>query len=653
MTPALLDSARLIIWDLDGTFWHGVLGEEGATFRADMLDVVIDLNKRGIISSIASSNDTAAARAFLELNAAWQYFVFPVIGRHPKNDMVRAILSDTQLRPETAIFLDDIARWRELVAGELPELLGIGTADDFVNAYRSWAGNKPFSDVAMARLHHYKLLERRQVARKTCAPTPEATTEFLRRSEIRCTVTTVSAELVPRIQELVLRTNQLNFTKKRTTAGELEALLRSEAHECAAIHVADRFGDYGVCGFYALEVASQPKLVHFLFSCRILHMGVEAAVYGRLGTPLIEGPAGEVAVDETLKLNAAETDWVSIRHDRLDAPAPAREASRRERMKLTLIGPCELESVGGTIRALCDDYIATDLRVNFVNDKRNVIRHHGHHAFLDLAREPLLSSRHADTLSKLPWFDKKLVDLSFNPDAPPDVVVVSSVRNAQCADYGHKDGGFSVPLDYFRAGGVDFTSRASQEMARDFITWYHGDPGPHFVEWFADQFTFEGPVSATKYGESLEALLCSLPASTHLIMINVTDVSGIALPTAADVDPGLVRAWTGQHGAINAAVRGLNERHPQRTAVIDVNRHLSSADDCWVPHPDDSPLAWAASYRFFETYYHFRRQVYVGMVFDLLDILIQWEQIAIDRETRESLEDMLSDKWWKMLEESQ
>jgi hypothetical protein len=131
-------------------------------------------------------------------------------------------------------------------------------------------------------------------------------------------------------------------------------------------------------------------------------------------------------------------------------------------------------------------------------------------------------------------------------------------------------------------------------------------------------------------------------------MVNVTDVSAVPYEAATGVDHGLAESWKQQHVAINFAIRTFNERHPERTAVIDVNRHVHSIADCWVPAHDETGQPWAPSYWFFESYYHFQRQIYAAMVFDLIDILTEWRHIAIDRETRESLEDMLSDKWWKV-----
>jgi len=48
---------RLVIWDLDETFWKGTLTEGGITYRQDTHDIVTTLAQRGILSAICSKND--------------------------------------------------------------------------------------------------------------------------------------------------------------------------------------------------------------------------------------------------------------------------------------------------------------------------------------------------------------------------------------------------------------------------------------------------------------------------------------------------------------------------------------------------------------------------------------------------------------------
>ena len=47
-----LDKIKLIIWDLDETFWYGTISEEGYTLPDSHVKLVKDLTDAGIINSI-------------------------------------------------------------------------------------------------------------------------------------------------------------------------------------------------------------------------------------------------------------------------------------------------------------------------------------------------------------------------------------------------------------------------------------------------------------------------------------------------------------------------------------------------------------------------------------------------------------------------
>ena len=59
------EPVRLVIWDLDETFWSGTLTEGGITYRRDFHDIVLALARRGIVSSICSKNDHERVREIL------------------------------------------------------------------------------------------------------------------------------------------------------------------------------------------------------------------------------------------------------------------------------------------------------------------------------------------------------------------------------------------------------------------------------------------------------------------------------------------------------------------------------------------------------------------------------------------------------------
>ena len=103
----LRETVKLVVWDLDETFWKGTLSEGGVELIEDNAAVVRELNRRGIVSSICSKNDYAAARQRLETAGLWDEFVFPRIGWMPKGQAIAQLIDDIQLLPPNVLFIDD------------------------------------------------------------------------------------------------------------------------------------------------------------------------------------------------------------------------------------------------------------------------------------------------------------------------------------------------------------------------------------------------------------------------------------------------------------------------------------------------------------------------------------------------------------------
>ena len=274
------------------------------------MDIVRQLSRRGIINSIASKNDYGEARAALERLGVWEDFVFAEIRWEAKGPLVRRILRNCRLRAANALFLDDNPVNREEVSFYNPEIAARGP--ELTPALPAHPALQGKPDPAKQRLRQYKLLERRFREGREFADN----TEFLRQSRITVEALDDLAEHKDRILELINRSNQLNFTKVRSGSEELEDLLRRRDLENGAVVVRDRYGDYGVAGFYSLN-KRENRLLHFLFSCRILHLGVEQWVYARLGHPDLR-IQGEVAS----KLQRAKgPDWIEQFPDRSKPPS--------------------------------------------------------------------------------------------------------------------------------------------------------------------------------------------------------------------------------------------------------------------------------------------------------------------------------------------
>jgi FkbH-like protein len=343
------NKVKLVIWDLDETFWHGTLSEGGITPIPRNHEIVTELAKRGIVSSICSKNDYDATKAKLSELGIWDYFVFPTIVFGPKGKAIAEMIEAAALRPQNVLFIDDNPSNLE-EAKFFNE--GIMTAHpeevlEELLGHPNLAG-KPDPD--LTRLKQYQFLQRKVEERDTGALSNE---EFLRTSNVRISIDYDIEKNFDRAVELINRTNQLNFTKKRLeTPSSLESfreLLNEFGTYGGCVRAIDNYGDYGLVGFFLMKrTAGIRKLIHFAFSCRAMNMGIEQYIYEMLGKPDIEIVPPVSGALDTYK----SIDWISLGElsENTDRAAMGR--------KLVLLGGCDLLQLAS--------YCSTD-RTEFVN----------------------------------------------------------------------------------------------------------------------------------------------------------------------------------------------------------------------------------------------------------------------------------------------
>jgi FkbH-like protein len=81
---------------------------------------------------------------------------------------------------------------------------------------------------------------------------------------------------IPRISQLIQRTNQFNLTTKRYSEAEIKEMTFSQDAEVRHLHLKDRFGDMGLVGVAILRYQGKESVIDsFLLSCRVIGRGVE------------------------------------------------------------------------------------------------------------------------------------------------------------------------------------------------------------------------------------------------------------------------------------------------------------------------------------------------------------------------------------------
>ena len=101
------EDIKLIIWDLDDTFWRGTFSESEVTIPKEHINFLHDTLDMGIIHSICSKNDFLSIKKKLVSENLWECFVFPSIDWTPKGVRVKETIETMKLRPSNVIFIDD------------------------------------------------------------------------------------------------------------------------------------------------------------------------------------------------------------------------------------------------------------------------------------------------------------------------------------------------------------------------------------------------------------------------------------------------------------------------------------------------------------------------------------------------------------------
>jgi FkbH-like protein len=280
LTEDVAKSIKLVIWDLDDTLWQGTLDDADAIhLHESRVDAIRRLNGSGVVSAICSKNDFETARKKLESLDLWDEFVFPRIAFVPKGAAIQALISDMQLKPKNCLFIDDNDINLAEAKAVLPDLHLLDAKSEDCDTFLARLV-EAHAGVNKSRVEEYRSLQNRVTESQSFDGSRES---FLHTCDIHVAIATSSdlIDFAPRIEELINRTNQLNYLKTRVEPGSMinyvsEASLR----EGFALFAWDKFGYHGLVGFISAETETE-TIQHMAFSCRIMHMGIENVLLER------------------------------------------------------------------------------------------------------------------------------------------------------------------------------------------------------------------------------------------------------------------------------------------------------------------------------------------------------------------------------------
>ncbi|HTU97489.1 MAG TPA: HAD-IIIC family phosphatase [Solirubrobacteraceae bacterium] len=506
---AITETVKLVVWDLDDTLWTGTLSEGEVELPGDHGELVRELNRRGIVSSISSKNDFEQAKARLEDEGLWDEFVFPKINWNPKGQQIADLIGEMQLRPDNVLFIDDNpVNLREarhyspelmvMLPGDLGELL----------AHPKLTG-KP--DPELKRLQQYRVLEAK--SRDRAEATDAGNDEFLASCDIHIYLGDDCAAQAERLIDLANRSNQLNFTKRRYAPGEFEAMLAEPGRTTRYVRVYDKYGDYGIVGYYSLLGDTLTDLV---FSCRTMNMGIEQWVHSHAGRPAFE-VVGEVASE----LTSPEVSWITLDDEWREPEAAPAPAVATPSAGLTLLkGGCDLSALADLLAG-----VEIQSEFNYINDRGQLVQ--GHHSETVKQAVPETIDRYGDVIDRLAITDPGAYTTRLrDPSIPYETVIYSLILDYTQNLYRYRDTDFLMPFDQLH---IDVTDERNWPRVLD----VHGGNALSAADlrWFAENFTARGPLTPDEFAANVK-WLAGLRPSTKFIFLNAPEV-----PVKNDLEP--------------------------------------------------------------------------------------------------------------------
>jgi FkbH-like protein len=291
---------KVAVLDLDNTLWGGVIGDDGLggieigdtsprgeAFKA-FQQYLASLAERGVLLAVSSKNDREKAvepfEKHPEMALRMKDFVSFKANWLPKSENIRQIAAELNLGLDSMVFIDDNPAEIEIVRQFVPEVEGILLPPDpaeYVAAVQDSRFFEPHHITAEdgERVGQYhQEAERREVQ--------SAITDmgaYLESLAMEGTIREFRSVDVPRISQLINKSNQFNLTTRRRTEAQVEAVMGDPAMFGFTVRLADRFGDYGLISIVVgKRDGAELEIDTWLMSCRVLKRQVEEEVLNEI-----------------------------------------------------------------------------------------------------------------------------------------------------------------------------------------------------------------------------------------------------------------------------------------------------------------------------------------------------------------------------------
>jgi FkbH-like protein len=284
---------KVLVLDLDNTLWGGVIGEDGLAgirlgghhaegeAHASLQSYAKELRERGVVLAVCSKNNDADAREPFEkhpemLLSLDDIAVFKANWKDKATNL-REIASELGLGLDSFVFVDDNPTERAWVRRELPEVAVPEVGDDISDYVGKLARGRYFEVLSLSAEDRLRAQDYTANAQRAqLAQSVGDMEEFLASLQMSAVIGSFDEPNLPRITQLVNKSNQFNLTTRRYTQEQLRACADSDQYVTRYFRLRDRYGDNGLVGVMLGEVRSDGlEIGLWLMSCRVLGRRME------------------------------------------------------------------------------------------------------------------------------------------------------------------------------------------------------------------------------------------------------------------------------------------------------------------------------------------------------------------------------------------
>ena len=577
---------KIVVWDLDDTFWSGTLSEGEVTPITANIQLIKRLTDCGIVNSICSKNDFEPTMSQLKAMQVDDCFVFPSIDWTPKGQRISAMLKTMGLRPQNCLFIDDNIQNLEEAKFSCQEIMTAlpGELPELINA----ANNAQPGDLSHKRLKQYRILEEKATASANFADN----TDFLFSSNIKVTIHDDCQDQIERIAELVMRSNQLNFTKRRDGKEQIQELVDDPSCQTGYVTVTDNFGDYGMVGFFAVK---DGKCIHFLFSCRTIGQGVEEYVYATLGWP--ELTVVEPVINHVSKSPAPQ--WIN-QSTESTAQGSVAMAPKSE-SKIIFKGACDLGQMSEYVQSTA---IYTEF--TFIGKRRCNLIEHQTHSVNYLQWHFLSEAEQRNLVESLAFNDDEMFATRMY-DEDVKLIVFSTMVEPNLGIYRNKQTGFRIAFGEYTNPLTD--SERWQEYIENQVYTAQNNFTLDWLQRFSREYEFCGHLSPSEILENAKQTLKKVSPTASLCYILGPEIAYEGKTSKAYVGREKVYA------EINQLFRDWAATEP-RVLLLDVNDWVKSQKD------------------FTNNINHWHRRIYFRMALKVNQYISQLSDVEIQNKSK-------------------